>query len=81
LCSPIVPPGLFGVKSPYVFPTECRQRGITYKGQLITQLSFKINDVQLGILEKDLGQIPIMVKVRILSLINIIVLPLFILCD
>lgn len=66
LCSPVVPPGLCGVKSPYIYPTECRQRGITYKGRLVTKLSFKINGSQLAVVEKDLGQIPIMVKVPVL---------------
>ncbi|XP_021941491.1 DNA-directed RNA polymerase I subunit RPA2 [Zootermopsis nevadensis] len=62
LCSPLVPHGSYGVKSPKIFPTECRQRGVTYRGHLITQLSFKINGVQMAVIEKDLGQIPIMVK-------------------
>lgn len=68
LCSPVVPHGLCGVKSPYIYPTECRQRGITYKGHLITQLSFKINGIRLTDVEKDLGQIPIMVKSNICHL-------------
>jgi hypothetical protein len=45
----------------------------------MTQLSFKINGVQMAHIEKDLGQIPVMVKV-IFCLINIILL-LFMLCN
>eukprot|EP00094_Tigriopus_californicus_P000620 TCALIF_00602-PA protein Name:"Similar to POLR1B DNA-directed RNA polymerase I subunit RPA2 (Pongo abelii)" AED:0.03 eAED:0.03 QI:23/0.66/0.75/1/0.66/1/4/44/1177 len=34
LMAPSVVPGSIGVKEPRVFPTEARQRGITYKGRL-----------------------------------------------
>lgn len=63
---PTVPTGAIGVKNYKIYPTECRQRGGTYKGKITVKLGWSINDVQQEILEKDLGEVPIMVKVRFL---------------
>lgn len=60
---PSVPPGTIGVKDLRIFPTECRQTAGTYKGKLTAQVGWKLNGkVQQGF-AKDLGEIPIMVKV------------------
>lgn len=61
---PTVPTGAIGVKNYKVYPTECRQRGGTYKGKITVKLGWSINGVQQEILEKDLGEVPIMVKVK-----------------
>ncbi|XP_033762318.1 DNA-directed RNA polymerase I subunit RPA2-like [Pecten maximus] len=45
-----------------VYPAECRERGVTYKGGLIIQLLWSVNDNISGTLEKEIGSIPIMVK-------------------
>lgn len=61
---PTVPTGTIGVKNYKIYPTECRQRGGTYKGKIIVKLGWSINGKKQEILEKDLGEIPIMVKVN-----------------
>lgn len=60
---PTVPTGAIGVKNYKIYPTECRQRGGTYKGKITIKLGWSINGVQQETLEKDLGEVPIMVKV------------------
>lgn len=60
---PTVPTGTIGVKNYKIYPTECRQRGCTYKGKLIAKLGWSINDKRQEALERDLGDIPIMIKV------------------
>uniref|UniRef100_A0A1B6CSM5 DNA-directed RNA polymerase subunit beta n=1 Tax=Clastoptera arizonana TaxID=38151 RepID=A0A1B6CSM5_9HEMI len=57
-----VPAGSVGIKSYTIWPTECRQRGSTYGGNLITGLSWSVDGVEQPTLEKDLGRIPIMIK-------------------
>ncbi|XP_057326194.1 DNA-directed RNA polymerase I subunit RPA2 [Microplitis mediator] len=59
---PRVPQGSIGVKNQKIYPTECRQRGSTYKGKLITKVAWSVNGSQQETLEKDLGEVPIMVK-------------------
>ncbi|XP_012287077.1 DNA-directed RNA polymerase I subunit RPA2 isoform X2 [Orussus abietinus] len=59
---PMVPLGTIGVKNHKIYPTECRQRGATYKAKLTAKISWSINGKQQESLEKDLGEIPIMVK-------------------
>ncbi|XP_060076797.1 DNA-directed RNA polymerase I subunit RPA2-like [Ylistrum balloti] len=45
-----------------VYPAECRERGVTYKGSLKIQLMWSVNDNISGTLDKEIGTIPIMVK-------------------
>ncbi|EFN88780.1 DNA-directed RNA polymerase I subunit RPA2 [Harpegnathos saltator] len=59
---PTVPTGVIGVKNYKIYPTECRQRGSTYRGKITVKLGWSINGVQQETLEKDLGEVPIMVK-------------------
>lgn len=63
LYQPTVPSGTIGVKNYKIYPTECRQRGVTYKGKITVKLGWSINGTQQETLEKDLGEIPIMIKV------------------
>ncbi|XP_046817891.1 DNA-directed RNA polymerase I subunit RPA2 isoform X1 [Vespa crabro] len=59
---PSVPTNVIGVKNYKIYPTECRQRGATYKGKITVKLGWSVNGISQEILEKDLGDIPIMVK-------------------
>ena len=61
--NPSIPNGLFGVKNHKVYPSECRQRAITYKGKLMIKVGFSINGKKQDFVEKQLGEIPIMIKV------------------
>lgn len=60
---PLVPDGTLGVKNRKIFPTECRQRGYTYKGLLTVKMAWSVNGKSQPPIDKDLGEIPIMVKV------------------
>jgi DNA-directed RNA polymerase I subunit RPA2 len=46
-----------------LFPWECRERGVTYKGKLTATLEYAINGGDPVQFEKDLSQAPILVKV------------------
>lgn len=64
LNSCLVPMGTVGVNNPRVYPTECRQRAATYKGKFIATVNWSMNGSQQVSFEKDMGEIPIMVKVH-----------------
>ncbi|KOC65372.1 DNA-directed RNA polymerase I subunit RPA2 [Habropoda laboriosa] len=59
---PSVPSGTIGVKNHKIYPTECRQRGSTYKGKITVKLGWSINNKIQETLERDMGEIPIMIK-------------------
>ena len=60
---PRVPENTIGVKNRKIYPTECRQRGSTYKGLLIVKVVWSVNEKEQATIDKELGEIPIMVKV------------------
>ncbi|KAJ2826513.1 hypothetical protein GGI24_002894, partial [Coemansia furcata] len=45
-----------------MYPTECRQRGITYRGRLTGMLHYQVNDNPVVSEERALGQLPVMVR-------------------
>ncbi|KAF5283619.1 hypothetical protein FQR65_LT13825 [Abscondita terminalis] len=59
---PLVPLGLIGIKDQRIFPTECRQRAGTYAGKLNAKISWSVNGSVPSYFDKDLGDIPIMIK-------------------
>lgn len=59
---PAVPHTMIGVQHKHVYPAECRQRAATYKGQCLVQLSWSVNGVAMPLIDKELGEIPIMLK-------------------
>jgi len=63
LCAPTVPTGTVGARDFKVYPTECRQRYTTYKGNFSVTLSWWLNGVRQPSIEKSLGPLPIMVRV------------------
>lgn len=59
----LMPPGEQGDSAdPRIFPTECRQRRITYAGNLIASVSLLVGDGYPRTHTVDLGAIPVMVK-------------------
>ena len=62
LCPPSVPPNAEGAVDQRVFPSETRQRGMSYKGRCVIKASYQINGVQQPSFEKILGNLPIMLK-------------------
>lgn len=65
---PTVPLGNFNVKERRIFPTECRQRGATYKGVCNVKIGWYVNGLKQSSVERDLGEVPIMLKSKICSL-------------
>lgn len=63
LRDPRVPDGTIGVKSRKIYPTECRQRGSTYRGLASVKVGWSVNGKKQSSVDKDLGEVPIMVKV------------------
>lgn len=45
-----------------IYPAECRERHVTYKGKLRAELEYKLNDGAWQKETEELGQLPIMVK-------------------
>ncbi|KAJ2771708.1 hypothetical protein GGI18_004994, partial [Coemansia linderi] len=45
-----------------MYPTECRQRGITYRGRLTGMLHYQVNDNPVVSEERALGALPVMVR-------------------
>ena len=48
------------VKDNRIWPTEARQRGSSYKGRCVVRAGYSIDDVPQPVLEKSLGNLPIM---------------------
>ncbi|KAL3881450.1 hypothetical protein ACJMK2_027892, partial [Sinanodonta woodiana] len=51
-----------------IFPSECRERGITYKGPVQVQVGFSINGNMEMPITKIIGEIPVMVKSDVCNL-------------
>ena len=62
---PTVLEGTKGVLNTQIFPAECRERGITYRGKTQAKLCWRINNGPIQSDIKPLGHIPIMVKVKL----------------
>lgn len=60
-----VPPSNKFAKNREILPSECRERHVSYRGKLSATLEFRINEGDPVEFVRDLGQLPIMVKVRI----------------
>jgi DNA-directed RNA polymerase I subunit RPA2 len=58
-----VPPGNKFAKNREIFPAECRERHATYRGKLVATFEYRINGGDWEEFVRDLGQLPIMVKV------------------
>ncbi|KXS19140.1 beta and beta-prime subunits of DNA dependent RNA-polymerase [Gonapodya prolifera JEL478] len=48
--------------TPQLFPSECRERGVSYKGRMQVKVSWRINDGQLNEVWKEGGGVPVMIK-------------------
>lgn len=60
---PEVPLGTIGVRNNSIYPSECRQRAASYKGRLYVDVDWYIDGIQQQPFQKDLGDIPVMIKV------------------
>lgn len=62
LAPPTVPHNVVGVRNKKIYPSECRQRGASYKGMATIRLNWSINGQPQQSIDKELGEIPIMLK-------------------
>lgn len=51
------------VRERRIFPSEARQRAVTYAGTCVMTLAWSVNDKRQVPIEFDLGPIPVMVRV------------------
>jgi DNA-directed RNA polymerase I subunit RPA2 len=61
----VLPPAnKVALKNRNIFPAECRERHATYRGKLRARLEYKVNNGDWQEEVYDLGNIPIMLRVR-----------------
>jgi DNA-directed RNA polymerase I subunit RPA2 len=59
-----LPPGnKFSTRNREIFPAECRERHVTYRGKMKVKLQYRINSGDWRETIRDLGQVPIMLMV------------------
>lgn len=59
----LLPPSNKFAKNREIFPAECRERHSTYRGKLTATLEYRINDGDAHEFVRELGNMPIMIKV------------------
>lgn len=64
ISEPRVPGIQIDVRERKIFPTECRQRASTYSGKCTLTLGWYKNDAKQASIDFEMGDIPVMVKVR-----------------
>jgi len=65
LQKPQVPPSNKTARNRQVFPAECRERHVTYRGRLSATLEYRINGGDPVEFTREFGQVPVMIKVCI----------------
>lgn len=68
MTSPSAPLGEVDVKSRRIYPTECRQRMATYKGNSTVKIGWEVNGIPKLSVEQSLGELPIMLKSSLCNL-------------
>ena len=63
LQKPQVPPSNKLAKRREVFPAECRERHVSYRGRLSATLEYQVNNGDPVEFVREFGQVPIMLKV------------------
>lgn len=61
----LLPPSNKFAKNREIYPAECRERHATYRGKLTATLEYRINNGEPFEFVRELGNMPIMVKVSI----------------
>lgn len=51
-------------KNVLVYPAECRERGMTYRGKIQAKFCWRVNDAEVQSEIKTLGHLPVIVRVR-----------------
>ena len=53
----------FSTRNREIYPAECRERHVTYRGRLRARVEYRINNGDWKETVRELGQVPIMLKV------------------
>lgn len=61
----------FSTKNREIYPSECRERHATYRGKLRARLEYKVNNGDWKESIRELGQVPIMLRVSSIIFIGI----------
>jgi DNA-directed RNA polymerase I subunit RPA2 len=61
--SQLPPTNKFTVKNREILPAECRERHVSYRGKLSATFEYRINGGDAKEFTREIGQLPIMVKV------------------
>ncbi|XP_061601035.1 DNA-directed RNA polymerase I subunit RPA2 [Cololabis saira] len=67
ICPPAVAKGNICTETK-VFPAECRGRRCTYRGRVMMDVCWSVNDVPRGVIKQSMGFMPIMVKSKLCNL-------------
>ena len=59
----MVPPSNKFAKNPEIYPAECRERHVSYRGRMTATLEYRINDGDPHVVRRDIGLMPLMIKV------------------
>lgn len=59
---PAVPLGSTISKERRIFPSECRQRAVSYTGMCSVRIGWSVNGLKQPSVNRDIGEIPIMLK-------------------
>jgi DNA-directed RNA polymerase I subunit RPA2 len=62
--SQLPPSNKFAVRNREILPAECRERHVSYRGKLSATFEYRINDGDPQEFTREIGQLPLMVKVR-----------------
>ncbi|BFY98621.1 hypothetical protein BsWGS_01660 [Bradybaena similaris] len=54
-----------------VYPAECRERQVTYQGEIQVLISYTCSNGKSGVLDRTVGQMPIMVKSTACNIANL----------
>lgn len=55
----------FSTRNREIFPAECRERHATYRGKLRARLEYRVNNGDWKESVRELGQVPLMLRVRL----------------
>ena len=70
LTNPTHPPSAKSL-TPLIYPSECRNRGTSYRGRLMVNVKYRVNGGEWVGSVREAGGVPVMVKVRVKSRTNL----------
>lgn len=66
ISKPQVAASCITVRNKTIYPSECRQRASSYTGMCTVTVGWKVNGVPRAPVDKQMGEIPIMLKVNLM---------------